>query len=179
MAGTDPKRPVAIRMKKADWKDTAELVGIAAIVASLVFVGLQMRQSQVIAIAGQYQDRTEAYALVMFERQALRLNSEGRARSIRSQYAEVIPTHMFDAMTDEEIALQSVGANVNLALFDNNYFQYQSGLMAEESWQAQRRRFKSALQDSDFMRAEITVRTDRYRDSFVALAQEIIAEIEN
>ena len=38
-------------MKKTDWKDIAELVGIAAIVASLVFVGLQMRQDQAIARA--------------------------------------------------------------------------------------------------------------------------------
>lgn len=36
-------------MKSMNWKDIAELVGIAAIVASLVFVGLQMRQDQVIA----------------------------------------------------------------------------------------------------------------------------------
>ena len=36
-------------MKKTDWKDTAELVGIAAIVASLIFVGLQMKQAQEIA----------------------------------------------------------------------------------------------------------------------------------
>ena len=33
------------------WKDIAELVGVAAIVASLVFVGLQMRQAQDIAIS--------------------------------------------------------------------------------------------------------------------------------
>lgn len=33
-----------------NWKDIAELIGIAAIVASLVFVGLQMRQAQEIAI---------------------------------------------------------------------------------------------------------------------------------
>jgi hypothetical protein len=33
------------------WKDTAELIGIGAIVASLVFVGLQMRQEQEIARA--------------------------------------------------------------------------------------------------------------------------------
>lgn len=37
------------RMKKTNWKDIAELVGIAAIVASLVFVGLQMRQDHVFA----------------------------------------------------------------------------------------------------------------------------------
>ena len=38
-------------MKKTDWKDIAELVGIAAIVASLVFVGLQMQQDRVHARA--------------------------------------------------------------------------------------------------------------------------------
>ena len=41
-------------MKSANWKGTAELVGIGAIVASLVFVGLQMRQEQEIAIVDTY-----------------------------------------------------------------------------------------------------------------------------
>ena len=36
-------------MKSNNWKDFAELIGIAAIVASLIFVGLQMRQAEVIA----------------------------------------------------------------------------------------------------------------------------------
>lgn len=38
-------------MQTRDWKDVAELVGIAAIVASLIFVGLQMRQDHKIAQA--------------------------------------------------------------------------------------------------------------------------------
>jgi hypothetical protein len=38
----------------SNWKDTAELVGIAAIVASLIFVGMQMRQDQEIAEAEIY-----------------------------------------------------------------------------------------------------------------------------
>ncbi len=38
-------------MNKTNWKDIAELIGITAIVASLVFVGIQMKQSQDIAIA--------------------------------------------------------------------------------------------------------------------------------
>ena len=45
-------------MPKASWKDIAELIGIAAIVASLIFVGLQMRQAQQIAIAETYQQET-------------------------------------------------------------------------------------------------------------------------
>ena len=36
-------------MASANWQDIAEVVGIAAIVASLVFVGLQMRQDHVVA----------------------------------------------------------------------------------------------------------------------------------
>ena len=38
-------------MAKKSWKDTAELLGIAAIVASLVFVGFQLRQDREIALA--------------------------------------------------------------------------------------------------------------------------------
>ena len=37
-------------MKSVNWKGAAESVGIAAIVASLLFVGLQMRQTQGIAL---------------------------------------------------------------------------------------------------------------------------------
>jgi hypothetical protein len=36
-------------MKTVSWKDIAELVGIAAIVASLIFLGLQMQQAEKIA----------------------------------------------------------------------------------------------------------------------------------
>jgi len=38
-------------LKDTNWKDVAELIGIAAIVASLVFVGMQMRQDRVHARA--------------------------------------------------------------------------------------------------------------------------------
>ena len=47
-------------MTTSNWKDIAELTGIAAIVASLIFVGLQMRQTQVIAQATLYQMRSDA-----------------------------------------------------------------------------------------------------------------------
>jgi hypothetical protein len=38
-------------MRSSNWKDIAELVGISAIVASLVFVGMQLEQSQRLAWA--------------------------------------------------------------------------------------------------------------------------------
>ena len=47
-------------MKNVDWKGIAELIGLAAIVASLIFVGLQMRQDQEIAEAQAYVDASAA-----------------------------------------------------------------------------------------------------------------------
>lgn len=38
-------------MRSTNWKDIAEIIGIAAIVASLVFVGMQMRQDRTLARA--------------------------------------------------------------------------------------------------------------------------------
>ncbi len=37
-------------MKRTNWKEIAELIGIATIIASLVFVGLQLKQAQSIAL---------------------------------------------------------------------------------------------------------------------------------
>ena len=45
-----------ISLNKVDWKGTAELVGLAAIVASLIFIGLQMKQDREIAEAQAYAD---------------------------------------------------------------------------------------------------------------------------
>jgi hypothetical protein len=43
-------------MRSLEWKELAELMGIAAIVASLIFVGLQLKQDQVI---GRYESATD------------------------------------------------------------------------------------------------------------------------
>ena len=47
-------------MKPANWRDIAELIGIAAIVASLLFVGLQMQQEQEIAITETHSSVTQS-----------------------------------------------------------------------------------------------------------------------
>ena len=47
-----------MNMKKIGFDVWIQLLGMLSIVASLVFVGLEMRQSQRIAIAGQQQARS-------------------------------------------------------------------------------------------------------------------------
>ena len=52
-------------MKPTNWKTVAEFAGISAIVASLIFVGLQLRQEQAIAIVDTYGSVVESNAAVL------------------------------------------------------------------------------------------------------------------
>ena len=55
-------------MKISDWRQIAELIGIVAIVASLIFVGLQIRQEHTIALAqnaADFDDTMIEYARVI------------------------------------------------------------------------------------------------------------------
>ena len=52
-------------MRNINWKTIAEFVGIAAIVASLIFVGMQLRQEQAIAIVDTYGSIVESNAAVL------------------------------------------------------------------------------------------------------------------
>ena len=48
-------------MKKIDTQTLVQLFGMAGVMASLIFVGLEMRQSQRIALAAQNTARTEMF----------------------------------------------------------------------------------------------------------------------
>ena len=50
-------------MVSANWKGIAELFGVAAIVASLIFVGMQLKQTLEIAVSAAYQSRAGFYDL--------------------------------------------------------------------------------------------------------------------
>ncbi len=115
-------------MKITEWRPIAELVGITSIVASLIFVGLQLRQSQEVAIATQFQNRADQ---TMNLHLALIEADQVQAR--------------FRKWVSDEISTQEI--NIYLWLWigmDNHHYQYQFGFMDEDTWQAQQRTLKSA-----------------------------------
>ena len=75
-------------MKPFNWRDTAEIIGFISIVGGLVFVGLQLRQSQEIAIASQYQERAstavEYYSSQMQNERAIFDQGEEIAAAVSS-----------------------------------------------------------------------------------------------
>lgn len=48
-------------MKRTNWKDVADLIGTAAVVASLVFVGVQLKQEHRMAMASSITEQTTSY----------------------------------------------------------------------------------------------------------------------
>ena len=102
-------------MDSAKLNDWMQVVGIFAVVASLVFVGLQMKQSQEIAIAAQYHDRA-ALAVENFHA----IMESGRA-GIATSTCPVEPTA---DLSTENIGHECLRALAYLVMADNHLYQY-------------------------------------------------------
>jgi hypothetical protein len=92
-------------MKSFHWRDVAELVGIASIVASLIFVGLQLKQDRELGMADITSARTEsAVALTQLVTENRELWIRGLAGEELSKVdemiffaiAETIETYLFE-----------------------------------------------------------------------------------
>ena len=124
-------------MDSAKLNDWMQVIGIFALVASLIFVGLQMKQTQDIALAGQYQARAEStmdFYLMNLE------TSQGQMW--------VFPP------SDDEITQAHVGyyymmANYFWMKYDNHHFQYTSGFLDEETWEGLEVRIKGLWESCD------------------------------
>jgi len=158
-------------LSKLNWKETAELLAMTAIVASLLFVGLQLKQSQDIAIATQYHQRT-ALAVEVFNAQLESGDLAFWGKASGRKLTEQLPY--------EKLGQRWLTGAVYLAVADNHYYQYQSGFLEEESWQPQRLtlRLNLANPESAIHYALRSV-IGPYRASFLALCDELIAEAES
>ena len=111
-------------MKKVSMDTWIQLLGMLGVIASLVFVGLQMRQSQQIALAAQQTERMQVFTDIVntftesgLQYEALNLNGEERVSS--------------DSFN---LAINVV--HQALWVFENDFLQYSLGLMDESIWQA-------------------------------------------
>jgi len=110
------------------WRAGGEIVGLFSLVASLIFVGLQIRQSQEIALSQAYQARSDqsmAFLLAGIEDETVR-SFWSKARGFMS-----------DDLTDSERAVGVQLAVARLVHWENIHYQYMSGFVSEEHWQTQ------------------------------------------
>ncbi len=168
-------------MSPGHWKDIAELIGIAAIVASLIFVGLQMQQSQEIAMGAQYQERANAavenYMSQIQSEQALRNKQQWLIDSANSGRYPIVIKNLIETAGPESAAITYILYKTNMAMMDNCHFQYESGFMPEDAWLAMRRRLKESLSDEVFA-AMYHAESWQFRSSFQEENSRLLAEID-
>ncbi len=145
-------------MDSAKLNDWMQVIGIFALVASLIFVGLQMKQTHKIALAGQYQARAQA-AMDFF---TTRMESD----YVTPRYMERIGQDV----TSRQIRHHRNVALIRWTLMDNNHFQYQQGFLTEETWQAYANfiRVMYAICDERFI---FEGRKPNFRASFVEFVE--------
>ena len=105
----------------------ANLLGVIGVTGSLVFVGLELRQNQVIAIAGQQQARTVARLNQLLSTYDFSLEEVG---------VEDIP---WEDQTELQKYTREQRQVYYWTVNENNFYQYSTGLLSEEKNSGKRR----------------------------------------
>lgn len=114
-------------MKRVSLDVWIHLIGMLSVLAGLVFVGLKMRQSQQIALAAQQQARTEIFTDIV---NSVNESSDISLYQILVKVTENLPLTESKKRIAENYALQTVW------IFENDFIQYQAGLIDENLWEA-------------------------------------------
>lgn len=120
-------------MKSARVRDWLEIVGIFSVVASLVFVGLQMRQAHEISLSQAYQARTSAAAEINAAFASNPAALSGYRKAVDGAEEEITPEE-YDSLYRMIIGV--------MYLYDNAHYQYQVGFVSEEFWTTTRKSLK-------------------------------------
>lgn len=157
-------------MDSAKLNDWIQVIGIFAVVASLIFVGLQMKQSQEIAVANLYQER--ANVEVMWWTEVLDIDESRRGWGGEMQKWLVSTNNPNGTngwakdKSTEEIGFRYIQSMSLYAQIDSQLFQYQAGFLDEDSWLAYRNRMKPAL-NKPFIQDYFAMTASGWRKAFI------------
>ena len=155
-------------MDSAKISDWMQVVGIFAVVLSLIFVGLQMRQAQDIALSQTYQSRAIASSEFM---SSLAGNS-----TLVGIFEKAAAGGLDQLTTEEEAAARYLVGGVYY-LYDNTHFQYMNGFVSENLWKTIRRNMKGQMRHP-LWRKMMLERQERMRPSFRELVVDVVDELD-
>ena len=160
-------------MNTAKLNDWIQVVGIFAVVASLIFVGFQMKQAQNIAIASQYQERSATLVEYYVGREQSDIQSRLRGERLIRSWG--VPPGMDENVSAAEAGSEHFYARAGLVIFENLHFQYISGFYTEASWAGSRWLLKRAINHPSW-KSVVKNYGHAYRSDFRELCEELIAE---
>ena len=153
-------------MKKVSIDVWIQLLGMIGIIISLVFVALQMRQSQQIAVAGLQQARANMYVdrYLTFIEAGL-------------DYYNVNVGSAFADLSTEQQSARRTNLWVTWTIYENDYYQYEAGLMTEANWEANLenvRRSYNQCENRDIYKFYSQFFEDGFRETIEAFPNECL-----
>ena len=158
-----------MNIKKVSLDVWIQLVGMISIVASLIFVGLEMRQSQMIAQASQQQERTAYFFNLLGSTSESGVDWQSVVMETNSDYGE--------KFTKAEILRRNI-FHAHLFTYENDYFQYSQGLMPQEVWEAKLKALAFFYNQCD-MRGLWNSRQQFFPEGYVSIIKSITDECVN
>ena len=136
-----------------------QIVGVIGLIASLIFVGLELRQSHKIAISDQHLARAQVWVSVY---------NSATSRSLAHQYDQ-------DHYSDYDIyAHNSFHAMWNI--YEADYLRYRLGLMTDDAWQGRLNSINSIKKNDDSF--DCMIRDRVWNDNRLILDSEFVKLVE-
>jgi hypothetical protein len=148
-----------------------EIIAVFGVISSLIFVGLEMRQSQKIALSAAYQARADSS---MNLRMAA-LQSE----TLQSASAKLRQGKGYEELTPEEMVVMNGRWNAALVYLENMHFQYLNEFISEEHWQTNRAELTGMLGRNAYLRRRIVENCAVFRESFCEEIKAAVARIDS
>ena len=138
-----------MNMKKVSLDVWIQLLGMLSVLAGLVFVGLEMRQSQRIALAAQQQERASLVTEII------------------GTFSETNPPISFLDFLNENLDVSNQNNRAVAEtyiyrmwmVYENDYLQYELGLMDEDIWLAKLAAMRNVYSRCQYR--EVTARAHR------------------
>ena len=140
-----------------------QITGTFGIIASLVFVGLQMKQSQKIALSATYQARTSTSVDVSIGS----LGSPEFISGVAKVYSDEV-----DSLTVEEFIALKWEFDAYMQIYKNNHLQYELGFLPMDYWQKNVNAMRCFFEDPFYR----SIRSTDFRETFAAVVDEIFEE---
>ena len=167
-------------MDSAKLNDWMQIVGIFAVVASLIFVGLQMQQDRRIAEMSTYQDRAIASSNLTLGLLNSRSYGTAARKTQIGDSQRTVDVEGWASPLEFDEAMRGIQATrAMMFMFDNSFYQYENGFLPEEHWLRTRNALKATMR-VPFARWAVSQILDEQRPSFrgelIAIDEELTAE---
>ena len=158
-------------MDSASISDWLQVIGLFGVIASLIFVGLQMKQDRAIAISQSYQGRTQ----IGIETMSSFMNHPGFIPVLLRVRADGLAS-----LEPEEHQLLVIYVRMMLSAFENLHFQRSRGFLDTEHWEKNVNQLKTFLLNADIRPLVLEeIDTGLCRATYAAFLERLAQEMDN